>query len=351
MGLREYRRKRDFAVTPEPAGAARAATRAARSSFRSTRPRASTTTSGSSSRACSRAGPCRRARASTPRTSGSRCRPRTTRSSTAASRAIIPEGEYGGGTVVVWDQGTWEPVGDPHADYRRGALKFRLHGRQAARRLRARADQGPRPARTTAAQLAPDQGEGRGGAAGLRGRRRTSRDSVALRPHDSRRSRATATACGTRTGTAAVRSPRGGRAPPLARPPPRADRAGARRGAGEPAASRAAAATASVRVPGARPAALPARASRRSSRRSSRRRPTGDDWLHEMKFDGYRILARLERARVRLLSRRGLDWTARLPERRSRGRGAARDGRRSSTARWPCSCPTARRASRRCRTG
>ena len=33
-----------------------------------------------------------------------------------------------------------------------------------------------------------------------------------------------------------------------------------------------------------------------------------------MKFDGYRILARLERSRVRLLSRRGLDWTARLPE-------------------------------------
>ena len=26
----------------------------------------------------------------------------------------IPEGEYGGGTVMLWDEGTWEPIGDPH---------------------------------------------------------------------------------------------------------------------------------------------------------------------------------------------------------------------------------------------
>jgi bifunctional non-homologous end joining protein LigD len=41
---------------------------------------------------------------------------------------IIPEGEYGGGTVLLWDQGTWEPVGDPRAGYRDGKLKFQLHG-------------------------------------------------------------------------------------------------------------------------------------------------------------------------------------------------------------------------------
>lgn len=42
--------------------------------------------------------------------------------------------------------------------------------------------------------------------------------------------------------------------------------------------------------------------------------PEGDDWLHELKFDGYRIFARLERGRAVLLSRRGLDWTAAFPE-------------------------------------
>jgi bifunctional non-homologous end joining protein LigD len=41
--------------------------------------------------------------------------------------------------------------------------------------------------------------------------------------------------------------------------------------------------------------------------------PEGERWLHELKFDGYRILARLERGAVRLASRNGNDWTARLP--------------------------------------
>src|SRR6202050_3761343 len=30
---------------------------------------------------------------------------------------IIPQGEYGGGTVMLWDHGTWEPIGDPHEGY------------------------------------------------------------------------------------------------------------------------------------------------------------------------------------------------------------------------------------------
>src|SRR5205809_3041470 len=41
---------------------------------------------------------------------------------------IIPQEEYGGGTVLLWDQGTWEPLGDAKKDYREGHLKFRLHG-------------------------------------------------------------------------------------------------------------------------------------------------------------------------------------------------------------------------------
>ena len=41
---------------------------------------------------------------------------------------IIPEGEYGGGTVLLWDQGTWEPLEDAKKGYRAGSLKFELHG-------------------------------------------------------------------------------------------------------------------------------------------------------------------------------------------------------------------------------
>jgi bifunctional non-homologous end joining protein LigD len=42
----------------------------------------------------------------------------------------IPQGQYGGGTVMLWDQGTWEPIGDPKRDYIRGSLTFELHGKR-----------------------------------------------------------------------------------------------------------------------------------------------------------------------------------------------------------------------------
>src|SRR5256885_2284366 len=44
---------------------------------------------------------------------------------------VIPEGQYGGGTVLLWDRGSWTPEGDdPVEAYRKGALKFRLDGKK-----------------------------------------------------------------------------------------------------------------------------------------------------------------------------------------------------------------------------
>jgi len=40
----------------------------------------------------------------------------------------IPAGEYGGGTVMIWDRGRWIPDGDPHLGYKKGHLTFRLDG-------------------------------------------------------------------------------------------------------------------------------------------------------------------------------------------------------------------------------
>jgi len=56
----------------------------------------------------------------------------------------IPEGEYGAGTVMVWDRGYWEPVGDADEGYAKGNLKFslrgeRLHGSWALVRMKGRA--------------------------------------------------------------------------------------------------------------------------------------------------------------------------------------------------------------------
>ena len=41
---------------------------------------------------------------------------------------IIPAGEYGGGTVMLWDEGTWEPVDDPRAGLAKGKMVFKIHG-------------------------------------------------------------------------------------------------------------------------------------------------------------------------------------------------------------------------------
>src|SRR5271169_1534896 len=42
--------------------------------------------------------------------------------------------------------------------------------------------------------------------------------------------------------------------------------------------------------------------------------PEGDQWLHEIKYDGFRVHARLDRGEVRLLTRNGLDWTGKYPQ-------------------------------------
>src|SRR5215218_10647812 len=48
----------------------------------------------------------------------------------ASFEGVIPQGEYGGGTVMVWDQGTWEPEVDPDKGLKHGKLRFSLHGQK-----------------------------------------------------------------------------------------------------------------------------------------------------------------------------------------------------------------------------
>ena len=58
----------------------------------------------------------------------------------------IPGGQYGAGTVELWDRGTWQPLDDPEAGMRKGELRFvldgkRLHGRFTLVRLKPRPGQ------------------------------------------------------------------------------------------------------------------------------------------------------------------------------------------------------------------
>src|ERR1041384_7559216 len=46
----------------------------------------------------------------------------------AAFEVTIPKGQYGGGTVIVWDRGSWSPIGDPHEGLETGRLRFTLAG-------------------------------------------------------------------------------------------------------------------------------------------------------------------------------------------------------------------------------
>ena len=77
--------------------------------------------------------------------------------------------------------------------------------------------------------------------------------------------------------------------------------------------------------------------------------PSGENWLHEIKFDGYRIEARLDHGKVRLLTRKQLDWTHRFePHRRRRSR-RCRPRPRCLTANWSSRTTRAFRVSRCCR--
>ncbi|MBV8594126.1 MAG: DNA ligase D, partial [Caulobacteraceae bacterium] len=216
----------------------------------------------------------------------------------------IPKGEYGGGAVMVWDRGTWTPIGDPHKGLAKGHLELelngeKLHGRWHLVRLKPRA----REKRTNwllikaddeyaRTEDAPDilEEEPDSAASG-----RTIEDIATDKPGWS-----------SKTG----RIERDNDEP--ARPAPRKD--------GKAPAARARKTKASVTrgeavdpstVENARKAALPDFVEPMLAS-LAKAPPEGERWLHEIKFDGYRLEARIEAGGVQLLTRRGLDWTGKF---------------------------------------
>jgi len=188
---------------------------------------------------------------------------------------IIPKGQYGGGTVLLWDRGTWQPVGDPHKAYRAGSLKFtlngeKLHGGWALVKIGARRQSRGDERRWLLIKERDEQ------AAPSR-----SRPIVETQPKS--------VASGRTIEEIAAAEDRvwhsnrdGDRAAP------------------------------SIEVSGARKAALP-KSVRPELATPADRPASGDGWLHELKHDGERVLARLDHGRAVLLSAKTRDWTERFP--------------------------------------
>ena len=239
----------------------------------------------------------------------------------------IPQGEYGGGTVMVWDRGRWQPEGDPHKGLRKGHLAFRARRREAARRLAsgAHAQAAGREARQLAADQAARRRRAHGRATRISWRSMPLSVKPAARWRRSPRKRkaqrkSKAEAQDGRPRRQEARRP----SEPSADDTPRRSASAARRKSGASRRRRSAAAQAAAQGAAARTAPPCPPSSSPALPRWSTRRRTTSAWMHEIKFDGYRIQARLDHGKVKLMTRKGLDWTRKFPERRrSRRRSCA----------------------------
>jgi bifunctional non-homologous end joining protein LigD len=186
----------------------------------------------------------------------------------------IPAGQYGAGKVIVWDRGTWEPVGDAREGIELGKLVFRLHGeklaglwelvriakpgdKQNAWMLFKKRDEWARPlAEYNVIAALPD--------------------SVVDKP----------------LGSVEEREPRSG--PFLDK-----DRAGEEE------------VQSVADLPGVVKASLPAMLAPQLAT-LAKAPPTGPGWIYELKFDGYRLLARIDKGKAKLFTRNGNDWTSKV---------------------------------------
>ena len=210
----------------------------------------------------------------------------------------IPEGQYGGGTVMLWDRGYWEPEPgtDPHEGLRKGDLKIVMDGERL-----------------------------KGGFVLVRMKRREREKKnnwLLIKHHDAYavehdgmalvEDTKTSVASGRTMDQIAAGKGKG----------PTRFMTGKLRGAakrvwnsnrGEAAEKRAAAPLRTAPPPKLKAAALPGFVPPQLAK-SVDRPPQGTGWGHEIKFDGYRLQLRVENGRATLKTRAGLDWTAKFKD-------------------------------------
>ncbi|KQX31952.1 DNA ligase D [Variovorax sp. Root434] len=180
----------------------------------------------------------------------------------------IPPKQYGAGTVIVWDNGTWEPVGDPRAGLAAGKLVFRLHGQklEGLWELVKIAKGGERQEPWILFKKKDEHARAHADYDVVT----ALPDSVIAKPLKKARGRAP-TPTAPKAPGATSRSPAAGRKTAL------------------PAEIKPQLATLAAGV------------------------PSVGEWLYEIKFDGYRLMARLDKGKIALITRGGHDWAAKMP--------------------------------------
>ena len=192
----------------------------------------------------------------------------------------IPKGEYGGGAVLIWDRGTWTPIGDPHKGLAKGHLEFELTGEKL---------------------------KGRWHLVRMRGKPRDKHENWLLIKGDDEFARAEdapdileerpeLAASGREIVEVANEAPGW------------SSKTGRIKRSGDPVAL-----PDLSTVERAKKAPMPAFVEPMLATLVTAPL-SGPRWLHEVKFDGYRIEARIDKGRVTLLTRTGLDWTKKFGE-------------------------------------
>ena len=172
----------------------------------------------------------------------------------ATFEGIIPQGEYGGGTVMLWDFGTWEPIEDPKKGLKSGKLKFRLDGERMK-------------GGWTLVRMAKKPGEKRENWLLIKERDEAAKDKDTLtRP-------VTSVSTGRKMEAIAKGKPSLKNSKDQGKTP-----------------------------------ALPKYLEPQLATLVDTV-PTGEDWLFEMKYDGYRSIAAIAGDKVKLYTRNGHDWT------------------------------------------
>ncbi|MBA4208482.1 MAG: DNA ligase D [Parvibaculum sp.] len=180
----------------------------------------------------------------------------------------IPKGHYGAGTVLLWDRGTWSPIGDPHKGLEKGKLEFRIDGERL---------------------------KGKWALIRFRGRKKEKRENwLLIKERDDEATDETDPVEEFRTSILTKK-----KTEELAEDPDRIWSGSGDKTNKKPALAKS---KSSGKLPRFSPPALATLVDEV---------PEGDDWLFEMKFDGYRALAAAKGDDVRIYTRSGLDWTER----------------------------------------